>query len=89
VDLDGVCTATNFQVIDMVDEFIQFPTLLEIDWAFDNQSIINLKTRNMIFEVENFKVVAPIDPLDCERYVVPVPNIILEDDGNQLYRTTM
>jgi hypothetical protein len=37
VDLDGVCTTTYFEVMDMVDESIPFPTLLGIDWAFDNQ----------------------------------------------------
>jgi hypothetical protein len=88
VDLDGVCTTTDFEVMDMVDESIPFPTLLGIDWAFDNQAIINLKTRKMIFEAGNFRVVAPLDPSDCERYVEPVPDSVLEDDVNQLYRTT-
>jgi hypothetical protein len=69
VYLDDVGTTTYFKVMDMVDESIPFPTLLGIDWAFDNQAIINLKTRNMIFEDGNFRVVAPLYPLDCERYV--------------------
>ena len=42
----------------------------------------------MIFEDGNFRVVAPLDPSDCERYVEPVPDSVLEDDVNQLYRTT-
>jgi hypothetical protein len=74
--------------MDMVDESIPFPTLLGIDWAFDNQTIINLNTRKIIFEAGNFRVVAPLDPSDCERYVEHVPDIVLEDDVNQLYRTT-
>jgi hypothetical protein len=69
VDLDGVYTTTKSEVMDMVDDSIPFPSLLGIDWAFDNQAIINLKTRNMIFEARNFRVVAPLDPSDCERYV--------------------
>jgi hypothetical protein len=89
VDLDGVRTTTYFEVMDMVDESIPFPTLLGIDWAFDNQAIINLKTRKMIFEVGKFRVVAPLDPSDCEIYVEPMPDNVLEDDVNQLYRTTM
>jgi hypothetical protein len=88
VDLDGVHTTTNFEVMDMVNEYIPFPTLLGIDWAFDNQAIINLKTRKMIFEVGNFRVVAPLDPSNCERYVEPVTDSVLEDDVNELYRTT-
>jgi hypothetical protein len=50
VHLYGVCTTTYFVVMDMVDEPIPFPALLGIDLAFDNHAIINLKTRNMIFE---------------------------------------
>jgi hypothetical protein len=62
MDLDGVRTTTNFEVMDMVDESIPFPTLLGIDWAFDDHAIINLKTINMIFEAQNFRVVVPLDP---------------------------
>jgi hypothetical protein len=50
-------------------------------------TIINLKTRKMIFEDGKFRVVAPLDPSNCERYVEPVPDSVLEDDVNQLYRT--
>jgi hypothetical protein len=89
VDLDGVHTTTDFEVMDMVDESISFRTLLGIDLAFDNHAIINLKTTKMIFEAGNFRVVAPLDPSDCERYVEPVSDSVLEDDVNQLYRTTV
>ena len=65
VDLDGVRTTTDFEVMDMVDEYIPFRKLLGINWAFENQDIINLKTRKMIFEFGNFRVVSPLDPLDC------------------------
>jgi len=50
VDLDGVCTMEYFEVIDIVDNATPYPTLLGLDWEFDNQAIINLKTRKMIFE---------------------------------------
>jgi hypothetical protein len=69
MDLDGVHITTYFEVMDMVDESIPFPTLLGIDWAFDNQAIINLKTAKMIFEAENFRVVESLYPSYCERYV--------------------
>jgi hypothetical protein len=86
LDIDGVRTTIDFEVIDMVDESIPFPTLLGIDWAFDNQAIINLKTRKIIFEAGNFRIVAPLYPSDCERYVEPVSDCVLEDDVNKLYR---
>jgi len=43
----------------------------------------------MIFEVGHFRVVAPLHPLDYERYAEPVPDIILGDDMKYLYRITM
>jgi hypothetical protein len=49
VDLDGVCTKANFELIEIVDDTTPYPTLLGLDWAFDNQAIINLKTRKMTF----------------------------------------
>jgi hypothetical protein len=50
LDLDGVCTMDYFEVIDRVDNTSPYPTLLGLEWAFDKQSIINFKTRKMIFE---------------------------------------
>jgi hypothetical protein len=50
VDLDGMCTFADFEVIDIVDNTTPYPTLLGLDWVFDNQAIINLKTQKMIFE---------------------------------------
>jgi hypothetical protein len=50
VDLDGVHTKAYFEVIEIVDDMTPYPTLLGLDWAFENQAIINLKTRKMIFE---------------------------------------
>ena len=82
VDLDDVCTTTDFDVMDMVDDSKPFPSLLGIDWAFGNQDIINLKIRKMIFEAGNFRVVEPLDPSYCERYVEHVPDSVLGDDVN-------
>jgi hypothetical protein len=36
VDLDGVRTKADFKVIDIVDNTTPYPTLLGLDWAFDN-----------------------------------------------------
>jgi hypothetical protein len=49
-DLDGVRTKADFEVIEIVDGTTPCPALLGMDWALDNQAIINLKTRNMTFE---------------------------------------
>jgi hypothetical protein len=38
-----VHTITYFEVIDIVNNTSPYPTLLGLDWDFDNQAIINLK----------------------------------------------
>jgi hypothetical protein len=48
VDLDGVRTMEDFGVIDIVDKTTPYPTLLGLYWEFDNQDIINLKTRKYL-----------------------------------------
>jgi hypothetical protein len=53
--LDGVRTMADFEVIEIVDDTKPYPTLLGLDWEFDNQDIINLKTRKMTFESVNIE----------------------------------
>jgi hypothetical protein len=86
VDLDGVRTKADFEVIEIVDDTTPYPTLLGLDWAFDNQAIINLKTRKMTFESGDYRVIAPLDPSEGERFVEPTCLDLEEID--QLYRTT-
>jgi hypothetical protein len=71
VDLDGVHTKADFEVIEIVDGTTPYPTLLGLDWEFDNRSIINLKIRKMTFESGEYKVIAPLDPLEGERFLEP------------------
>jgi hypothetical protein len=49
VDLDGVRTKGDFEVIKIVDDTTPYLALLGLDWEFENQAIINLKTRKMKF----------------------------------------
>ena len=69
VDLDGVCTKTDFEVIEIVDDTTPYPSFLGLDWEFYNQDIINLKTRKMNFESGEYKVIAPLDPSKREMFV--------------------
>jgi hypothetical protein len=50
LDLDGVCTKAEFEVIEIVDGTTSYLALLSLYWEFENQAIINFKTRNMAFE---------------------------------------
>jgi hypothetical protein len=86
VDMDVVRTKENFEVIEIVDDTTPYLTLLGLDWAFDNQAIINLKTRKMTFESGDYRVIASLDPLEGERFVEPTCLDLEEID--QLYRRT-
>ena len=45
VDIDGVCTVADFEVIEIIDDSNPYPALLGIEWAMANATIINLKKR--------------------------------------------
>jgi hypothetical protein len=62
VDIDGVRTFADFEVIEIVDDSFPYPALLGIDWAFDNSIVVDLKKRHMTFEKVGLRVVAPLDP---------------------------
>lgn len=47
VDLDGVCSLADFEVIEIIDDSKPYPTLLGIHWAFENQAIINLNKKTI------------------------------------------
>ena len=49
VDIDGVQSLVDFEVIEIIDDSNPFPALLNIDWAFDNLVVINLKNKKMTF----------------------------------------
>jgi hypothetical protein len=59
MDLDGVHTKEDFEVIEIVDDTTPYPMLLGLDWAFENQDIINLKMRKMTFESGEYMVIMP------------------------------
>ncbi len=45
VDIDGVHSFMDFEVIEIMEDIGPYPALLGIDWAFDNMAVINLKKR--------------------------------------------
>ena len=59
----------DFDIIDIVDDTNTYPTLLGIDWAIDNHIPINFKKIILTFEDSQLPVVAPIDPLEGQRYI--------------------
>jgi hypothetical protein len=49
VDIEGVRTFADFEVIEIVDDSFPYPALLGIDWAFNNSTVVDLKKRRMTF----------------------------------------
>jgi hypothetical protein len=86
IDLDGVHTKADFEVIEIVDDTTPYPKFLGLDWAFDNQAIINFKTQKMTFESGEYRFSAPLDPSEGERFVKPT--CLDLEEIIQLYRTT-
>jgi hypothetical protein len=85
--MDGVRTKVNFEVIKIVDGTKSYPTLLGLDWAFKNQAIINLNTRNMEFDSRDYIFIASLDPSEGERFVQPT--CLDMEEINQFYRKTV
>ena len=81
VEVEGLRTYVNFEVIDIVDDTNPYPTLLGIDWEIENQTIINFK-KILSFEDSELRVVVPIDLLEGRRYVELLNR---EGQGNYLY----
>ena len=85
VEVKGLRTYVEFKVIDIVDGTNPYLTLLGIDWAIENHTIINFKKRILSFEDSEIRVVVPIDPLEGQRYVEPVHSEGKENYLDQVY----
>src|SRR5271154_6210851 len=72
VDIDGVRSFADFEVIEIIGDSRPYPALLGIDWAFDNMAVINLKKRQITFEDKQIQVIAPLDPFQGPRYIEPI-----------------
>ena len=45
MDIDGVRTFADLEVIEIVEDNCPYPTLLGIDWAFNNSTVVDLNKR--------------------------------------------
>ena len=45
VDIDGVYTVADIEVIEIIDDGNPYPSLLGIEWEMENAIVINLKKR--------------------------------------------
>ena len=88
VDIEGLCTFVDFEVINIVDDTNPYPMLLGIDWAIGNQAIIDFKRRILSFEEDGMRVVAPLDPLEGHIYIELVFNEGKGDHLDNFYNVT-
>jgi hypothetical protein len=72
MDIDEVRKFADFEVFEIFDYRCPYPTLLGIDWDFNNLTIIDLKKRRMKFEGDGLRVIAPLDPDEGCRYTEPI-----------------
>jgi hypothetical protein len=72
VNIEGVKMKEDFEVIQITDDSNPYPTLLGIDWAFDNNDVLNMTKRQMSFETDTLCVIAPLDPNEGDRYNEPI-----------------
>ena len=66
MDIEGLRTFADFEVLNIVDDTNPYPILLRIGWTMGNQTIINSKRRILSFEDDEMRVFAPLDPLEAE-----------------------
>lgn len=62
VDIEGILTIVDFEVIEIVDDINPYLVLFGLDWDFDNFLIINLRKRQMVFEKDDMRVIVLLDP---------------------------
>ena len=62
VDVEGMKTYADFDVIEVVEDGGSYPALLGIGWDNDSMAVINFKKLVMTFENQDFRVISPMDP---------------------------
>ena len=88
IDIDGVSTLADFEVIEIIDDINPYPALLGIEWAMANAAIINLKRRQMTFEGNDLRIIIPLDPSQGERYTEPIRDEGEHDTLDHIYNIT-
>ena len=72
VDIEGMRTHADFDVIEVVEDGGSYPALLGIGWDNDSMEIINFKKRVMTFEKQDVRVISPMDPQEGRWYIEPI-----------------
>jgi len=57
VDIAVVNKYANLEAIDIMGDKDPYPTLLGLDWAFENYAVIDLKRETLTFKVDGVSVI--------------------------------
>ena len=79
VDVEGMKTRANFDLIEVVNGEGSYLAPLGIGWANDSMAVINFKKRMMTFENQDIRVIAPMDPNEGQWYIEPVKDEVFRD----------
>ena len=63
IKVEGLKTCAEFDVIEIVNDTIPYPSLLGIGWEMENLTAINFKKMIMTFENHDTRVISPLDPI--------------------------
>ena len=88
VDIDGVRSLADFELIEIIYDSNAFPALLGIDWSFNNLDVINLKKKQMTFEGHNIQIIMPLDLSMGPRYTEPIRIEEEARDIDDFYKVT-
>jgi hypothetical protein len=88
LDIDGVRTFADFEVIDIVDDICPYPVLLGINWDLKNYTVVDLKKRRMEFEGDGLRVIVPLDPDEGHRYIEPIREEYRSYELENIYKLT-
>jgi len=72
VNIERVKTKAYFEFIEIMDDFDAYPTLLGIDWAFENNVLLKLKKSHMSFETDTLWMVVPLVAYEGDCYNEPI-----------------
>jgi len=72
VNIEGVKSNFDRKFIYIMDSFDPYPALRGIDWAFENNVVLNLKKRKMSIEIDTLHVITPLNPNEGDKYNDPL-----------------
>ena len=77
VEVEGMKTYADFDVVEVVEGGCSYPALLGIIWSNDSMVVINFKKCVTTFENQDIIVIALMDPNEGRRYIEPVKDEVI------------